>query len=245
MEGPPCPRFSSVRSAPSPTRPNCSAERSTNPSPRTASTGTGPATSTSRCSVPTAAPHRIADYAQSPRRRRRRRGRARDEVGDLPGTAGDVRRPSPARRRSTRSRKPSARDHKLAFVTTTSQGNIDALLAALRPHISAEMFDLIVNGDSVNRPKPDAAAYTFALEQLSEDARLRGRDRRQRRRRCGSDGRGRHLHRVPEREHRRCRLQRRRRDGRFTRRCPRPRTYQRLTCASRSSHIRPIPRRSQ
>ncbi len=62
------------------------------------------------------------------------------------------------------------RDHKLAFVTTTSPGNIDALLAALRPHISAEMFDLIVNGDSVKRPKPDAAAYTFALEQLSEDA---------------------------------------------------------------------------
>jgi len=61
-------------------------------------------------------------------------------------------------------------DHKLAFVTTTSQGNIDALLAALRPHISAEMFDLIVNGDSVKRPKPDAAAYAFALEELSEDA---------------------------------------------------------------------------
>jgi HAD superfamily hydrolase (TIGR01509 family) len=61
-------------------------------------------------------------------------------------------------------------DHKLAFVTTTSQGNIDAILAALRPHISAEMFDLIVNGDSVKRPKPDAAAYSFALEQLSEDA---------------------------------------------------------------------------
>jgi HAD superfamily hydrolase (TIGR01509 family) len=61
-------------------------------------------------------------------------------------------------------------DHKLAFVTTTSQGNIDALLAALRPHISAEMFDLIVNGDSVKRPKPDAAAYAFALEKLSEDA---------------------------------------------------------------------------
>ena len=61
-------------------------------------------------------------------------------------------------------------DHKLAFVTTTSQGNIDALLAALRPHISAEMFDLIVNGDSVKRPKPDAAAYDFALEKLSEDA---------------------------------------------------------------------------
>lgn len=64
------------------------------------------------------------------------------------------------------------RDHrKVGFVTTTSQGNIDALLAALKPHISAEMFDLIVNRDSVKKPKPDAAAYTFALEQLGEDAR--------------------------------------------------------------------------
>lgn len=61
-------------------------------------------------------------------------------------------------------------DHKLGFVTTTSQGNITALLSALQPHISAEMFDLIVNGDSVTRPKPDAAAYSFALEQLGEDA---------------------------------------------------------------------------
>lgn len=60
---------------------------------------------------------------------------------------------------------------KVGFVTTTSQGNIDALLAALKPHISAEMFDLIVNRDSVKKPKPDAAAYTFALEQLGEDAR--------------------------------------------------------------------------
>jgi HAD superfamily hydrolase (TIGR01509 family) len=61
-------------------------------------------------------------------------------------------------------------DHKIGFVTTTSQGNIDALLAALRPHISAEMFDLIVSRDSVSTPKPDAAAYEFALAQLGVDA---------------------------------------------------------------------------
>ncbi|HYO02880.1 MAG TPA: HAD-IA family hydrolase [Mycobacterium sp.] len=61
-------------------------------------------------------------------------------------------------------------DHKLGFVTTTSLGNIDALLAALQPHISREMFDLIVNADSVKAPKPAAAAYEFALEQLGEDA---------------------------------------------------------------------------
>lgn len=59
-------------------------------------------------------------------------------------------------------------ERKLGFVTTTSQGNIDALLAALQPHISAKMFDLIVNRDSVTRPKPDAAAYAFALDQLGE-----------------------------------------------------------------------------
>jgi HAD superfamily hydrolase (TIGR01509 family) len=61
-------------------------------------------------------------------------------------------------------------DHKLGFVTTTSQGNIDALLAALQPHISAEMFDLIVNADSVSSPKPNPDVYEFALRQLGEEA---------------------------------------------------------------------------
>ena len=60
--------------------------------------------------------------------------------------------------------------HKLGFVTTTSQGNINALLAALQPHISAEMFDLIVNRDSVDSPKPHPDVYTYALSQLGEDA---------------------------------------------------------------------------
>ena len=61
-------------------------------------------------------------------------------------------------------------DRRLGFVTTTSQGNVDALMRALQPHISAEMFDLIVSRDSVTKPKPDAAAYEFALERLGEDA---------------------------------------------------------------------------
>jgi HAD superfamily hydrolase (TIGR01509 family) len=61
-------------------------------------------------------------------------------------------------------------DHKLGFVTTTSRANIDAILDALKPHISAKMFDLIVNSDSVQKPKPDPAAYSFALEQLGENA---------------------------------------------------------------------------
>lgn len=61
-------------------------------------------------------------------------------------------------------------DHKVGFVTTTSSGNINALLSALEPDISADVFDLIVDRDSVSSAKPDAAAYEFALEQLGEDA---------------------------------------------------------------------------
>ncbi|MDT5221123.1 MAG: hypothetical protein QOF15_3228 [Mycobacterium sp.] len=60
--------------------------------------------------------------------------------------------------------------YKVGFVTTTSQGNIDALLSALQPHISAEMFDLIVDREAVSAAKPNAAAYVFALEQLGERA---------------------------------------------------------------------------
>lgn len=59
---------------------------------------------------------------------------------------------------------------KVGFVTTTSQGNVDALLSALQPHISAETFDLIVDKDSVSATKPNPAAYEFALEQLGERA---------------------------------------------------------------------------
>ena len=61
-------------------------------------------------------------------------------------------------------------DLKLGFVTTTSQGNIDALLSALQPHISAEMFDLIVNGDAVSNKKPQPDVYQLALERLGVDA---------------------------------------------------------------------------
>lgn len=59
---------------------------------------------------------------------------------------------------------------KVGFITTTSQANIDALLAALEPEISADTFDLIVDLDDVSAPKPDSAAYQFALDQLGEDA---------------------------------------------------------------------------
>jgi HAD superfamily hydrolase (TIGR01509 family) len=57
---------------------------------------------------------------------------------------------------------------KIAFVTTTSQQNISLLMAALQPSIQITDFDLILNADSVDRPKPDKAAYTFAIEKLGE-----------------------------------------------------------------------------
>jgi HAD superfamily hydrolase (TIGR01509 family) len=57
---------------------------------------------------------------------------------------------------------------KVAFVTTTSQENISMLMAALQPSIQVTDFDLILNDASVDRPKPDKAAYTFALERLGE-----------------------------------------------------------------------------
>lgn len=65
-------------------------------------------------------------------------------------------------------REAKTNDLKLGFVTTTSPENIAALLATLAPDISAGTFDVIVDVDTVERPKPDAAAYQFALHQLGE-----------------------------------------------------------------------------
>ncbi len=65
-------------------------------------------------------------------------------------------------------REAKRNDVKLGFVTTTSPENIAALLATLAPDISAGTFDVIVDVDTVERPKPDAAAYQFALQQLGE-----------------------------------------------------------------------------
>lgn len=53
-------------------------------------------------------------------------------------------------------------------MTTTSPDNISALLEALRPSIDIGDFDLIVDSSSVAQPKPDEAAYAFALESLGE-----------------------------------------------------------------------------
>ncbi len=64
----------------------------------------------------------------------------------------------------------SAKDNgwKVGFVTTTSPGNVSALLGALSPQLSTGDFDLIVDASSVQQPKPDKAAYVFALENLGE-----------------------------------------------------------------------------
>jgi len=57
---------------------------------------------------------------------------------------------------------------KVALVTTTSRDNISALLGALAPDVQAQDFDVIVDATSVDHPKPDKAAYSFALQTLSE-----------------------------------------------------------------------------
>ena len=59
---------------------------------------------------------------------------------------------------------------KVALVTTTSPDNISALLNALNPAVKASDFDLIVDSTSVAEPKPDKAAYAFALDSLGETA---------------------------------------------------------------------------
>ena len=57
----------------------------------------------------------------------------------------------------------------VALVTTTSPDNVTALLDAL-PDVGRDDFDLVVDSSSVGTPKPDAAAYSFALERLGEAA---------------------------------------------------------------------------
>lgn len=61
-------------------------------------------------------------------------------------------------------------DWKVGLVTTTSGENVLSLLAALSPSIQLLDFDVIVNSSSVEQPKPDKAAYSFALKNISEDA---------------------------------------------------------------------------
>ena len=55
-------------------------------------------------------------------------------------------------------------------MTTTSRENIDALLAALSPELTADSFDVIVDATSVEPGKPDPASYQYALKTLGENA---------------------------------------------------------------------------
>lgn len=59
---------------------------------------------------------------------------------------------------------------KLGLVTTTSPENVSALIAALSPHVDVADFDVVVDSSQVSTPKPDRAAYDFALEQLGVHA---------------------------------------------------------------------------
>lgn len=58
---------------------------------------------------------------------------------------------------------------RVGLVTTTSRDNVTALLDALAPTLDADSFDIVVDVTDVDEPKPDAAAYTFALDKLGVD----------------------------------------------------------------------------
>jgi HAD superfamily hydrolase (TIGR01509 family) len=64
----------------------------------------------------------------------------------------------------------AAKDHgwKVGLVTTTSRDNVAALLTRLHPQVSDQDFDVIVDSSKVETPKPDPAAYVFALQALNE-----------------------------------------------------------------------------
>ena len=59
---------------------------------------------------------------------------------------------------------------KVGLVTTTAPENVAALLDALGPDVGREDFDVVVDSAQVEQPKPDGAAYAYALRQLGEDA---------------------------------------------------------------------------
>ena len=59
---------------------------------------------------------------------------------------------------------------KVGFVTTTSIDNVSSLLTALAPDLDRQDFDLVIDASQVQAPKPDKAAYEFALSELQETA---------------------------------------------------------------------------
>jgi HAD superfamily hydrolase (TIGR01509 family) len=59
---------------------------------------------------------------------------------------------------------------KLGLVTTTSETNVESLLAGLRSSLDRHAFDTVLSAAEVDQPKPDKAAYDLALERLGESA---------------------------------------------------------------------------
>lgn len=59
------------------------------------------------------------------------------------------------------------RGQRLAIATTTSLGNIDALLSAATGKDWADRFDAIVAGDQVQRKKPAPEVYLEVLRRLA------------------------------------------------------------------------------
>lgn len=66
----------------------------------------------------------------------------------------------------------AAREHgvKVALVTTTSPDNLSALFTGLGDALRRDDFDLVVDAAQVQTPKPDGAAYSYALEILGVGA---------------------------------------------------------------------------
>lgn len=58
----------------------------------------------------------------------------------------------------------------LGLVTTTSPGNVEALLAAVAAEVPPGSFEVVVDTASAAAPKPDPAPYLLALSRLGTDA---------------------------------------------------------------------------
>ncbi|MEL6438572.1 MAG: HAD-IA family hydrolase [Cyanobacteria bacterium J06621_8] len=62
------------------------------------------------------------------------------------------------------------KDIKIALVTTTSQQNVNNILAALSDRLDSRIFKTIINVSDVEEAKPASDAYILALQQLNETA---------------------------------------------------------------------------
>ncbi|MGI3784333.1 MAG: HAD-IA family hydrolase, partial [Janthinobacterium lividum] len=58
---------------------------------------------------------------------------------------------------------------RVGFVTSTSAGNVSALLSALEPDLGRDVFDVVTDTSTVSATKPDPAAYLAALATLGEE----------------------------------------------------------------------------